>query len=255
MDEIGLMHVVGFALRVGEVRALAKRYGVSVTVLICAMMMQALLRIQESQVDTIQKRKPVRVLLPVNLRNLFESSTLRNFSLYVCPEADPRMGEYTMEELCRTVTHQMGMELTPKRMAARFTTNVNDEKRWYVKIMPLFIKNLVMKIIFNTVGERTSCLSMSNLGAVQIPAEMKPYIERFDFILSVPSSRPYNCAIISYEDTLRLTFSRVLKQPLLEAAFHQVAKEQGLHVLVESNTTALDGAHGRKPDAGEPGKS
>ncbi|MBQ7338116.1 MAG: alpha/beta hydrolase [Clostridia bacterium] len=241
-EERGVTHVVCLRAQVSEVKALAKQYGVSVTVLCCAIMMQALMRVQEKQIEIIRRRKPVRVLVPVNLRNLFESHTLRNFALYAIPEVNPRMGEYTFEEICRAVTYHMGMELTAKRMAAHFTTNVNDEKHLIIKVMPLFIKNIVMKMVFNAVGERTSCLTMSNLGAVQLPEEMKAYVRRFDFILSAPSSRPYNCGIISYEDNLYINFIRNTREPVLEAAFHEVARELGLHLRAESNASALERA-------------
>jgi NRPS condensation-like uncharacterized protein len=236
----GLTHLVCLQLRVDEVRAVAARYGVSVTVLLCAMMMQALIRVQEKQVENVRRHKPVRVLIPVNLRNLFESTTLRNFALYAIPEIDPRMGEYTFEEICRTVSFFMGMELSPKRMAAHFTTNVNDERLMIVKLMPLFIKNFVMKMVFNAVGERTSCLSMSNLGVVRLPDVMQPYIKRFDFVLSPPSSRPYNCGVISYGNELNVSFIRYIRESVLEAAFYDVARELELHVKAESNTAALD---------------
>ncbi len=236
----GLRHLVCLQFGVDEVRALAKQYQVSVTVLFCAMMMQALLRVQEKQVENIRRRKPVRVLIPVNLRNLFPSRTLRNFALYAIPGIDPRMGEYTFEEICRTVTYHMGMELSAKRMAAHFTTNVNDERHLIIKVMPLFIKNLVMKMVFNAVGERTSCLTMSNLGAVQLPQVMEPYVTRFDFVLSAPSSRPYNCGMISYGNMLNVNFIRYTKESVLESAFYAVARELGLHVKAESNTAALE---------------
>lgn len=41
----------------------------------------------------------------------------------------------------------------------------------FVKIMPLFIKNFAMKMVFNAIGERKSCLSLSNLGRVELPEE------------------------------------------------------------------------------------
>ena len=236
----GLTHLVCFTASVDDVRALAKQYHCSVTALLCAMLMQSILQIQEKKVENINRRKPVRILLPVNLRNLFDSKTLRNFVLYITPEVNPRMGEYTFEELCRTVTHQMGMELTPKRMAARITTNVNDEKLLIVKVMPLFIKNMVMKMVFNAVGERKSCLTLSNLGAVRLPEEMQPYVKHFDFVLSVPSSRPYNSSVISYGDTMRLSIVRSTEEPELELQLQAVARSLGLRLKVESNTTALD---------------
>ena len=129
----------------------------------------------------------------------------------------------------------MGMELTAKRMGARITTNVNSEKSLFVKIMPLFIKNFAMKMVFNAIGERKSCLSLSNLGRVELPEEMKPYVTRFDFVLGVQASAPYNCGVISYGDKLYINFIRNTEDPELEAHFHGVMRRLGLVMRVESN--------------------
>jgi hypothetical protein len=111
-----------------------------------------------------------------------------------------------------------------------------------IKVMPLFIKNVVMKMVFNAVGERTTCLTMSNLGAVQLPDAMKPFVTRFDFILSVPSSRHNNLGIISYDGKMYLNFIRNIREPHLEAAFYEAARALGLHLRVESNNAALEDA-------------
>ncbi len=235
----GIKHALTFTMPTSQVHAAAKSYNVSITAFLCAALMQAIIEIQEKKVPKISKRKQVKILLPVNLRKMFPSVTLRNFVLYITPYVDPQMGEYTFEEICRTVYHQMGMELTPKRMCARFTTNVNSEKYLIIKVMPLFIKNFVMKMVFNAVGERKSCLTLSNLGAAQIPDEMKPYVERFDFVLSPPASTPYNAGVVSYGDDMILTFTRNTKEPELEEHFTSVMKRLGISMKVESNDAAL----------------
>ena len=104
-----------------------------------------------------------------------------------------------------------------------------------VRVMPLFIKNLVMKLAFLAVGERKSCLSMSNLGAVQLPTEMLPYVERFDFILGIQATSPSNCGIISFKDKLYINFIRNIQESTLESHFYQVLRDQGLAVEVQSN--------------------
>jgi hypothetical protein len=234
-----IKHALTFTMSTSQVHAAAKSYNVSITAFLCAALMQAIIEIQEKKVPNIKKRKQVKILLPVNLRKMFNSITLRNFVLYITPYIDPQMGEYTFEEICRTVYHQMGMEITPKRMCARFTTNVNSEKHFIIKIMPLFIKNFVMKMVFNAVGERKSCLTLSNLGLAQIPDEMKPYVKRFDFVLSPPASTPYNAGVISYGDDMIFTFTRNTKEPELEAHFTSVMKRLGIDMKVESNDAAL----------------
>lgn len=238
-EEGEIKHALTFTMSTSRVHSAAKSYNVSITAFLCAALMQAIIEIQEKKVPNIKKRKQVKILLPVNLRKLFGSVTLRNFVLYITPSVDPQMGDYTFEEICRTVYHQMGMEITPKRMCARFTTNVNSEKYFIIKIMPLFIKNFVMKMVFNAVGERKSCLTLSNLGLAQIPEEMKPYVERFDFVLSPPASTPYNAGVISYGDDMILTFTRNTKEPELEAHFTSVMKRLGIDMKVESNDAAL----------------
>jgi hypothetical protein len=93
-----------------------------------------------------------------------------------------------------------------------------------------------MKAVFNSVGERKSCLTLSNLGVVQLPKEMKPYVERFDFILGVQATAPYNCGVISYGEHLYMNIIRNIREPLLESKLHQVLRELGISVHVQSNT-------------------
>ena len=124
--------------------------------------------------------------------------SLRNYVLYLTPGVDPRLGEYTFEEVLKTVQHFMGMELTPKKMAAKVETNVQSERLLILKLMPLFLKNLAMKMVYDAVGERNSCLSLSNLGQVELPEQMRPYVDRLDFVLGVQATRPNNLGMLSY---------------------------------------------------------
>ena len=229
------LHLTCFSLPVKETLALAHEKGVTLTVLLSAVMMMALIGLQKEKVANVRKRKPIKVLIPVNLRQLFPSKSLRNFVLYTTPELDPRLGEYTLEEILEIVRCKMGQEITPKFMGSLIATNVNDEKSPFVRLIPLPIKNLVMKAIFDSVGEKKSCLSLSNLGAVKLPEIMKPYIERMDFILGVQAAAPYNCGMLSYGDTVYLNFIRNIHEPALERHFHAVLRELGIPVTVESN--------------------
>ena len=129
----------------------------------------------------------------------------------------------------------MGREITQKHMGMRIETNVKSERLGIVKIMPLFVKNLVMKAIFTAVGERKSCLTLSNLGAVKLPEIMEEHVRRMDFILGVQASAPYNCGVLSYGDTLYINFIRNIRESELEYHFHCVLRELGLSVTVQSN--------------------
>ena len=90
----GFLHVTCLRLPVEQALKKAHEYGVSLTVYLSAVLMQALQDMQEIQEPELRHRKPIKVLIPVNLRKLFPSRTLRNFAFYTIPEIDPRLGRY-----------------------------------------------------------------------------------------------------------------------------------------------------------------
>ena len=234
----GFLHVTCLRLPVEQALKKAHEYGVSLTVYLSAVLMQALQDMQEIQEPEVRHRKPIKVLIPVNLRKLFPRRPLRNFAFYTIPEIDPRLGRYSFPEICDAVRHRMGLEVNAKIMSTNIAANVGNERMLVVKLMPLFIKNIVMKAVFNAVGERKSCLSLSNLGAVRLPDAMMPYVRRMDFILGVQATQPNNCSALSFGDTLYVNFIRNTRESGLEYHFFRVLQSHGLSVIAESNGPA-----------------
>lgn len=234
----GFLRLTCFKLPVDQVLEKAHEYGVSLTTFLCAAMMQALQNIQKEKVPNPNRRKPIKVLIPVNLRNLFPSKSLRNFALYTIPEILPKLGEYSFEEICHVIKSKMSTDITAKNMSMMIATNISSERLMAVRVMPLFVKNFVMKAVFDSVGEKKSCLSMSNLGAVKMPEAMVQYVERLDFILGVQATAPYNCGVLSFGDTLYVNFIRNIREAELEYHFYEVLREMGISAEVESNQTS-----------------
>ncbi len=234
-EQDGFLNVTCFTLPVEEVKAKAKAQGITVTAYLCAVMLKAIQQMQMERIPNVRRRKAVKVQIPVNLRSIFPSSTLRNFALYTTPQLDPKMGEYTFPEICKLVHHWMGLEITPRKMSMMIAANVSAEQSFFVKIMPLFLKNFVMKQVFRAVGERKSCLSLSNLGNVKLPESMDPYMDHFDFVLGVQAAAPYNCGVISYNNKMQINFIRNTREPQLETAFFRTLQELGLQAEVGSN--------------------
>ena len=234
-EKDGFKDLVTLMIPASALKDCARAHGVTVTELLCAAMMQAICRLQAEKVPQRSRRKPVKVLLPVNLRNLFPSRTLRNFASYITPEVDPRMGDYTFDEICAAVHHRMGLENNPQTMRAKFAANVASEQSPLLRVMPLFIKNLAMKAVFDTVGECKSCLCLSNLGVVRLPEVMAPYVARMDFIIGVQAKAPHNCGVLTWNDTVYINCIRSIREPELELHFYRVLHQLGLPVKVESN--------------------
>lgn len=234
-EEDSFLHVTNFQIPCEQVLALAHEKGVSVNTYLAAVMMRAILHLEFDTIKNPKKYKPVKVLIPINLRPLFESRTLRNFALYTIPEIDPRLGDYTLDEIINIVHHKVGLYATKKSMAKMMETNVADERSLVLRVVPLFIKNIVMKMVFNSVGEKKSCLSFSNLGNVSLPEELGKHVERIDFILGPQANAPYNCSIYTYGGVLNVTLSRDIKEALLENYFYRELRELGVEITVQSN--------------------
>ncbi|MBQ8825022.1 MAG: hypothetical protein IJZ64_07330 [Ruminococcus sp.] len=129
----------------------------------------------------------------------------------------------------------MKLQLTEKQMRAKITANVKAERNKFLKIMPLFLKDIGMRIAFSLVGEKKSCITMSNLGIITVPEQMKSFIERFDFTLGVQSTCSNNCGILSYKDKLYINMIRNIKESELERLFFTNLVKQGISVTIESN--------------------
>lgn len=231
----GFLNLTCMQLPVQAVLTKAKEYNVSLTAFLTAAMMMALQNLQAEKIPNPKHRPSIKVLIPVNLRKLFPSKTLRNFAMYTTPEIQPKLGYYEFDEICKIVKHWMGVEVTPKIMGMKIATNVSSERLLAVKVIPLPIKNIIMKAIFDAVGEKKSCLSLSNLGVIELPEEMQQYVSRMDFILGVQAMHPNNCGVLSYGDTLYINFIRDTKESELELHFFKVLQSFGLAVTVESN--------------------
>lgn len=129
----------------------------------------------------------------------------------------------------------MGLDVTPKIMSSRIAANVSSERLMPIRVMPLFLKNLVMKAVFDAVGEKTACLCISNLGRVTLPEAMTPYVKRMDFILSTQATAPQNCSVLSYGEDLYVNFVRNIREPELESHFFRVLRDMGLGAEVQTN--------------------
>ena len=85
-----------------------------------------------------------------------------------------------------------------------------------------------MKAVFDTVGEKKSCITMSNLGKVSLPDEMIPYVDRFDFILGVQATAPHNCGVYPTVTPFILTLSETPASPSSSIASTNHSKSSAL---------------------------
>ena len=236
--ELGrFLHLITGVVPGEDLHALAHGYGCTVTVLLAAIMAECVLTIQAETLPK-KRQKPVKITIPVDLRRLFPSRTLRNFALTVNPGVDPRLGSYTLQELCDTFTHQLAAEITPQRMAGRIAENVEPQRNRLLKAVPILLKTPVMRAVYNRRGERLGCLNVSNLGVQKLPEAMAPFVERMEFIIGVQYSYPNNCSVVTYGGVTLINMIRSTQSPELERRFFSRLVELGVPVSIEANEEA-----------------
>lgn len=229
------LNIIDGIMSVSEVMAVAKRYNATLTEYLNAVLIQALLTRQEK--ENSRSCKPVRIAMPVNLRRFFPSKTIRNFITMIYPGVDPRLGEYTFEEIVSHVHHYMKYHINEKMLRGDITTNAATQRNPLIRIVPLFIKDYVVRLFYTKVQDKNSSAGLTNMGAMKVPDTMKPYIERFDIYMGQPFSTRTNCAVISFGDVLTINFASSIVESDVEQYFFTHLVRDGIHVKIESNRT------------------
>lgn len=227
------LNIITGVLPVQQVLSAARTYQVSVTEYLNAVLLYALL--QKQKEDRVFRELPVSIAMPVNLRRFFPSKTLRNFITMVYPAIDPRMGDYTFEEIVLQVHHFMRYYINNKFLNADITTNAAVTRNPFIRVVPLFFKDIVIRQFYKRVQDKQSSAGLTNLGIIETPEEMKAHIERFDVLMGQPFSARTNCAVVSFGEILSISFASSIVEADVERMFFRKLVQDGIHVKIESN--------------------
>ena len=227
------LNVIDGIMSVSEVMKVAKSYNATITEYLNAVLIYALMKNQEEGFH--MSLKPVKIAMPVNLRRFFPSNTLRNFITMIYPGIDPRLGEYTFEEIVKHVHNYMQYYINEKFLRGDITTNAATTKNTFIRVVPLFLKDFVVKQFYTKVQDRNSSAGLTNMGALPVPESMRTYVERVDICMGQPFSSRTNCAIISFGDILTINFASSIIEADVERYFFRKLVQDGIHVKIESN--------------------
>ena len=229
------MYITTGFMDVEELLKLSRSYHATLTEFITAVLILSIDKVQLKLNPNQKKHKPVKICIPINLRKYYDTNTMRNFALYMNPGIEPKYGRYTLQETIKIVRGYMAVESDEKLLNARFSTNVMSEQNLLLRIVPLYLKSKAIRLIFLYKGDRQTSSTVSNLGAVNLPAEMAQYVDRMDFMLGPLSRNRVACGCLSYGGKLMVNFTRKIEESYIEHNFFTSLVKLGVHVTVESN--------------------
>ena len=230
-EKRGILNVTHGSMSFEQLHASAKKYGCTVNTYLVAVLTLALLNRQKYEMKS--KKLPVRIQVPINLRKIFGSTTLRNFAGYY--NTTLPFGEWSFEDIVANLDAQLKDNITPEYCQKFINSNVSLEKNPVIRVAPRFLKTGFMDMSFYLIGESVMSCAFSNIGNVSTPDELKDYIERFEFVLGAQKYMCNSMTCASYNGNTVVTFSRSSKDPILEREFFKILTEHGIEVTVASN--------------------
>jgi len=221
-------------MRVSRMRDLARAAGATITEYLAALYIHCLGRLYEveARAGNRPRHSTIRLEVPVNVRRFFPSRTMRNFSLFVSPAADFRLGPYTLEELVSRVHHSMQMEVDRRELSRQISRNVGAELMPMVRATPLFLKDIFLGWTYRRLSDRIYSGVLSNLGKVELPEAMVPHVESFGLLIAPSQAIKKTCTVLSYGDSLCVSFSSEVESRELERLFFTTMVNRGVTVAV-----------------------
>lgn len=231
--EFGVMHVYA---KIPELKSVCKQYGVSINEYLVGSFIWS---VYKECLKGMPSKLPIRVAVPVNLRPYFGSNTTKNFFVMVSAVFHPEKENYTFEEVLQIIRESLRSQVNKENLERLFSYNVSNEKIWIARAVPLWIKNIAMRSVYNA-SALANTSTVTNIGNVPIAEPYRPYIEMFHAFLAMSKGQSIKGTICSYQDTLGFSFSYTLKDVSVQRAFCRRLAEDGINVEVESNGVSYE---------------
>lgn len=217
--------IIHFSLKSDQVKQLAKQYHTSVTGYMISVLFWAVKQ-------CVKEEGTFHIQIPVNVRKLYNKNTLRNYVIVVLIQI--ALKEIKDRQSLVNRINQQFHETTEEEYIHEFLQYSN----WLRKTLdyiPIFIKVIFVKLIFDYIANSTVGLELSNLGLVEMPESIRDDIDCFDFVIIPGKPNKVNTSLISYGEKVRLTITKIIREDYFENAVFRILQEDGLSIELEGN--------------------
>jgi hypothetical protein len=219
--------VIEGVIPVDKILPKVKEYKSSLTIFLAAVLMCSI----NEEIPIRLKKKPVVLSIPVNLRNYYYSQTSRNFFGVINVDYNFLKGGSELTEVIEALKKKFEENLTPQRLEKRINKLASLEHNFILRIIPLAIKDIILKIA-NSVVDRSYTSTLSNVGVINMPDDIKPFIYSFDIFVS---TNKLQACVCSFENQLRISFTSAFISTEIQRRFFKTLTDIGIPVIIESN--------------------
>lgn len=227
--EIGITH--GF-ITLKPIIKTCRKLNVTVSQYLTAVLIYSIFKEQKKEKTN---KKPIKVCIPVNLKNYFLSTTVSNFFSYMTIVADQRQIDLTDFDLILAfVRNNFKNKLQKEEMAKTLAHTVRLGNSIYIRMIPLPIKKLILKLVYSEIQKYTTT-TFSNLGKINFLPEYEQYIEHFFFIIAPEKAEKIKCTACSCGNNVIFSVTSILQNNSVETNFFEFLKQQGIPVNIVTN--------------------
>lgn len=219
------MNIVEMIVPVKKTLEISREYRVSMTIFLTALFMESAYSIYGKD-----KNISLRISVPVNLRQFFPSNSARNF-FYTAKLSYPFTKDYNFKDLCRSLKEQLIQQTRIDYIEQKVRKLVQSENIPIGRVLLRPIKDFALRQI-NRLNNRGLTLSMSNLGKLDIPEELRESIIDAGFLTA--TVRPQFC-MISYGDRLTITFTSPFVERKIERDFAEKLRKFDIPITIRAN--------------------
>ncbi len=184
LDENLQGHLLEISFSASEFLEKAHEYHTTVGILMVALYIASCI----DSMSLRQRKNPVVVSVPVNLRQYFHSVTTRNFFgvINISFLAADYHGDF--QSIIDSVSESFKKQLSEDRIRETMNSYAALEHNFVVKMIPLFLKDIGISLLSRAANRGVTC-TMSNLGQIRMPEIFTPYIHHFSAFMSAPSEQ------------------------------------------------------------------
>lgn len=220
--------IIELELPVKDILKLSKDCNSTLTIYLTALFIEAIRKTAKN----FKGNETIAVSVPVNLRQFFPSNTARNFFSTTRLEYTYQLDkENSMDEICKELKEQLEPQLSKENLEEWLTRLIAFEYHPIGRLVIRPIKDLVLKGI-NKRNNRNLTIAISNLGRVNFPEYVDPYINQVYF--HTIAVRPQFCAI-SHGDILTISFSSPYVETDIQQAYVAMLTEKEIPVTISAN--------------------
>ena len=209
-----------------NVLALSKKYNTTMTIYLTSLLIDSI----GKQMTEREKKRPVYITVPVNLRKYFPSKTIRNFFNTISVSYKFK-DDYQFEDIVKSVESQFKAELSKESLNDKMSDMVLLENIFILRVIPRFIKDMVLKFSFE-LTRKVHTMTLSNIGIVDMPDVFDNYIDYFDVFASTDGIQVCLC---SYKNQLMISFTSHFVNSEIEKNFFRALSDENVEISINTN--------------------